>query len=95
MADKIRVTIHTERGEQTIEIDARVAGSMSNGVYEEYGRLFDGHGNLLDPRNKDIADDLSKAGQVLRETFDSVAFKPGRPEGYIPADLADQTSPLG
>lgn len=93
MADKIRITIHTERGEQTIEVDARVAGSMANGAYQEYEHLFDGHGNLLDPKNRGIADDLSKAGQVLRKTFDSIVFSEDRPTDTKIVDLADYPIP--
>ena len=67
---KIRITVHTERGDQTIEVDPRVAGCLANGAMATYEHLFDGHGHLVDPNCKDIADDLAVVNDMLREVYE-------------------------
>ncbi|KKP47230.1 MAG: hypothetical protein UR39_C0005G0043 [Candidatus Woesebacteria bacterium GW2011_GWA1_33_30] len=69
MIPKIRITISTERGNHIIEVDPHVAGSLANGAMEEYEQLYDGHGNLINQENAEIAKDLVTADGSLRQVF--------------------------
>ncbi|OGM76507.1 hypothetical protein A2210_00820 [Candidatus Woesebacteria bacterium RIFOXYA1_FULL_40_18] len=79
MADKITIIIHTERGEQTIVVDARVAGCLADGAFDAYEALYDGHGKLLNSRSEGVAGDLAKAGDVLRSVFNEVVYQAPQP----------------
>lgn len=68
---KIKITISTERGDRTIEVDPRVAGCLANGAMDGYEELHDGHGKLVNPEDESVADDLKKVKNLLRPASNS------------------------
>lgn len=68
---KVKITIHAGAEGQPIkiEVDARVAGSLANGAFADLESLYDGRGNLLDPQNQSVANDLGTAGSAFREVY--------------------------
>lgn len=68
------VTITIAIREKIIEVnleDPRSLGFLSSGAASQLEYLYDGHGNLVDPQTKHIAEDLANLMEVTRDGFRS------------------------